>query len=91
MDLKDRIYRIIKEYKTEILEYNEDWESIIVDPDWFYYADEFTLNVNQDEDDHEVMHIRAYGVDKTETDWEQTDWDWVIYREDISVEKLERI
>jgi len=90
MELIPRIYELIKEYKTELIEYNEDWESEIVDPDWFYYAEDFTLNVSQDEEDPEVIHIVAYGVD-WDDDMDHTDWDHVLYREDISIEKLERM
>ena len=90
-DIKEKVYSYIKAYKdADILTYNEDWESEFIDPDWFFYADDFTLNLTQDEDDPELVHIVAYGLSNID-DYIETDWSKVLYKETISVEKLENI
>lgn len=90
-DIKKKIYDYIKQYKdTDILEYNEDWESEFIEPDWFYYADEFTLNITQDESDPDTVHVVAYAI-KDIDGYIETDWSNILYRETMTVEKLERI
>ena len=89
--IKEKVYSYIKDYKdADILTYNEDFESEFIEPDWFYYADDFTLNVTQDEDDPNKVYIVAYGL-KNIDDYIETDWSTVLYREELTVEQLERI
>lgn len=90
-DIKKKVYDYIKQYKdADILEYNDDWESEFIDPDWFYYADDFTLNVTQNDDDPDTVTIVAYAIKNTD-DYIETDWSNILYREVMTVEKLERL
>ena len=86
---EQEIMGLVKAYKHEIIERYDMYETPEVG-DWFYYSDDFTLNVCLDYDDETQVVIMVYGVDKQD-DFEQTDWDHVLFREYISLEELENL
>ena len=83
------IIDLVRDHKFEIIERYDMYETPEIS-DWFYYAEEFTLNVCLDYEDETQIVIVVYGVDK-EDDFEQTDWDHVLLRKYMLIEELENL
>jgi hypothetical protein len=90
MTMREEIYKILAEHKLDIIAFNKHGESYVVDEDWFWYADTFTLNVYIPDPEQDEIRLTAYGVD-FEDDFEPTDWDNVLYREVIRFTTLENL
>ena len=88
--MREEIFKLIKQYKHEIIERYDMYETPYIG-DWFYYGDDFTLNVYNDEEDGCNVIIVAYGTFLDDAGKDHTDWENTIYREVISTEELENL
>jgi hypothetical protein len=84
--MRDAIYKLIKQHKKEISEKVDLFDDEVFE-DWFYYADDFVLNVH-DYDEDGIIDIQAYGY--TEDDL-YTDWGNLLFNEQITLEDLYKL
>jgi len=83
--MRDKIYKLIKQHKYEITEKVDLFDDEIVE-DWFYYAEDFVLNVH-DYDEDGVIDIQAYAYDEEEN----TDWSKVLFSEQITLTEFNKL
>lgn len=83
--MRNKIYKLIKQYKHEITEKVDLFDDEEVE-DWFYYAEDFVLNVH-DYDQDGVIDIQAYAYDEEDN----TDWSTVLFNEQITLEEFQKL
>jgi predicted AlkP superfamily phosphohydrolase/phosphomutase len=83
--MRDKIFKIIKQYKHEITEKVDLFDDEEVE-DWFYYAEDFVLNVH-DYDQDGVIDIQAYAYDVEDN----TDWGTMLFNEQITLEEFNKL
>ena len=65
--MEQEIFKLIKQHKHEITVKVDLFDDEDIE-DWFYYADDFVLNVH-DYDEDGIIDIQAYGYDKDTVRW----------------------
>jgi predicted AlkP superfamily phosphohydrolase/phosphomutase len=83
--MRDKIFKLIKQYKHEITEKVDLFDDEEVE-DWYYYAEEFVLNVH-DYDQDGVIDIQAYAYDSDDN----TDWSTILFNEQITLEEFNKL
>ena len=83
--MEQEIFNLIKQHKHEITVKVDLFDDEEVE-DWFYYADDFVLNVH-DYDEDGIIDIQAYGYDKDD----KTDWGKVLFNKQITLEEFYKL
>lgn len=87
--MRDKIFKLIKQYKHEITEKVDLFDDEAVE-DWFYYAEDFVLNVH-DYDEDGVIDIQAYAYDVDDLGIRRTDWGTILFNEQITLEEFNKL